>query len=165
MLQQEGHQQQPACPHDGHDGEDGLVHVASSARGDGRWRSTADGGEGSVVEIDETFIGKKGEKPKNARGYAHKHAVLTLVERAKGSRSFHVDGTKATDLVPIIKAHVDPKTHVMTDEAGQYAHLSKHFADHDFVRHGTGEYGRGLVHTNTVEGFYSVFKRGMKGVY
>lgn len=123
------------------------------------------GGEGGIVEIDETFIGKKGDKPKNARGYAHKHAVLTLVERGKGSRSFHVDGTKATDLVPIIKANVDPKTHVMTDEAGQYAHLSKHFADHDFVRHGTGEYGRGVVHTNTVEGFYSVFKRGMKGVY
>ena len=123
------------------------------------------GGEGSVVEIDETFIGKKGEKPKNARGYAHKHAVLTLVERGKGSRSFHVDGTKATDLVPIIKANVLPGTHVMTDEAGQYAHLNKHFTEHDFVRHGTGEYGRGLVHTNTVEGFYSVFKRGMKGVY
>ena len=53
----------------------------------------------------------------------------------------------------------------MTDEAGQYAHLNKLFAAHDFVRHGTGEYGRGEVHTNTVEGYYSVFKRGMKGVY
>ncbi len=53
----------------------------------------------------------------------------------------------------------------MTDEAGQYAHLNKTFAAHDYVRHGAGEYGRGDVHTNTVEGFYSVFKRGMKGVY
>jgi hypothetical protein len=53
----------------------------------------------------------------------------------------------------------------MTDEAGQYAHLNKHFTEHDFVRHAAGEYGRGDVHTNTVEGFYSVFKRGMKGVY
>ncbi len=53
----------------------------------------------------------------------------------------------------------------MTDEAGQYAHLGKHFTEHDFVAHTAGEYGRGAVHTNTVEGFYSVFKRGMTGVY
>ncbi len=123
------------------------------------------GGEGSIVEIDETFIGQKKAKADSARGYAHKHAVLTLVERGKGSRSFHVDGTKASDLLPLIKANVAPGTQVMTDEAGQYAHLSKHFARHDFVRHGAGEYGRGLVHTNTVENYYSVFKRGMKGIY
>jgi transposase-like protein len=122
------------------------------------------GGAGGIVEIDETFIGKKEGRPVR-RGYAHKHAVLTLVERGKGARSFHVDGTKAADLLPIIKANVAPGTHVMTDEAGQYAHLGKHFTEHDFVSHGAGEYGRGQVHTNTVEGFYSVFKRGMKGVY
>ena len=123
------------------------------------------GGAGVTVEIDETYIGNKYAKPEGARGYAHKNAILTLVQRGAGSRSFHVEGTKASDLLPIIKAHVAPGTHVMTDEAGQYAHLNKHFAEHDFVRHGTGEYGRGIVHTNTVEGFYSVFKRGMKGVY
>ena len=122
------------------------------------------GGPGVTVEIDETFIGQKKDVAKQ-RGYAHKHAILTLVQRGGGSRSFHVDGTKATDLLPIIKANVQPGTHVMTDEAGQYAHLNKHFAEHDFVRHGAGEYGRGIVHTNTVEGFYSVFKRGMKGIY
>ncbi len=122
------------------------------------------GGEGAVVEVDETFIGQKADMPKQ-RGYAHKHAVLTLVERGKGSRSFHVDGTKASDLLPIIKANVDPKTHIMTDEAGQYASLKKHFAGHDFVQHGKGEYVRGDVHSNTAEGFYSVFKRGMKGIY
>ncbi len=122
------------------------------------------GGAGITVEIDETFIGQKKDIPKQ-RGYAHKHAILTLVERGKGSRSFHVEGTAAADLLPIIKANVEPGTRVMTDEAGQYAHLNKHFAEHGFVRHGAGEYGRGDVHTNTVEGFYSVFKRGMKGVY
>lgn len=125
------------------------------------------GGPGGVVEIDETFIGQKKDMPKR-RGYAHKHAVMTLVERGpKGAnaRSFHVDGTKASDLLPIIKKNVHPATHVMTDEAGQYAHLNKHFTEHDFVTHGTGEYVRGIAHTNTVEGFYSVFKRGMKGVY
>ena len=122
------------------------------------------GGAGVIVEIDETFIGKKEGEPVR-RGYAHKHAVLTLVERGGTARSFHVDGTKASDLMPIIKANVAPGTHVMTDEAGQYAHLNKHFTEHDFVRHGKGEYGRGIVYTNTVEGFYSVFKRGMRGVY
>lgn len=122
------------------------------------------GGAGAVVEIDETFIGKKKDMPVR-RGYAHKHAVMTLVERGGAARSFHVDGTSAKDLMPIIKAHVASGTHVMTDEAGQYAHLGKFFTEHDYVRHGAGEYVRGIAHTNTVEGFYSVFKRGMKGIY
>jgi transposase-like protein len=122
------------------------------------------GGEGEAVEIDETFIGKKEDEPVR-RGYAHKHAVMTLVQRGGSARSFHVEGTKASDLLPIIKANVHPRTHVMTDEAGQYTHLGKYFTEHDFVRHSAGEYGRDDIHTNTVEGFYSVFKRGMKGVY
>jgi transposase-like protein len=122
------------------------------------------GGAGVTVEIDETFIGQKKDMPKQ-RGYAHKHAVMTLVQRGGSARSFHVDGTKASDLLPIIKANVLPGTRVVTDEAGQYAHLNKHFTEHDFMRHGSGEHVRGDVHTNTAEGFYSVFKRGMKGVY
>ena len=124
------------------------------------------GGEGAIVEVEETYVGTKHAKPEGARGYAHKNAVLTLVQRGGSARSFYVDGTKAADLLPIIKANVLPGTAVMTDEAGQYAHLSKLFAIHGFTRHGQGEYVRGEVHTNTVEGFfYSVFKRGMKGVY
>jgi hypothetical protein len=122
------------------------------------------GGEGEIVEIDETFIGKK-EGAKVQRGFAHKHAVMTLVQRGGSARSFHVNGTSAADLLPIIKANVLPGTHVMTDEAGQYAHLARYFSGHDFTRHGAGEYVRGIVHSNTVEGFYSVFKRGMKGIY
>jgi transposase-like protein len=122
------------------------------------------GGAGVTVEIDETFIGQKKDVPKQ-RGYAHKHAIMTLVQRGGSARSFHVDGTSSTHLLPIIKANVAPGTHVMTDEAGQYAHLNKYFTEHDFVRHGADEWARGNVHTNTVEGFYSVFKRGMKGVY
>jgi transposase-like protein len=122
------------------------------------------GGEGFTVEIDETFIGKKEGEPVR-RGYAHKHAAMTLVQRGGSARSFHVGGTKASDLLPIIKANVLPGTHVMTDEAGQYAHLAKHFAAQGFTRHGIGEYVVGDAHTNTVEGFYSVFKRGMKGLY
>ncbi len=122
------------------------------------------GGEGAVVEIDETFIGQKANMPKQ-RGFAHKHAVMTLVERGGSARSFHVEGTSAADLLPIIKANVAPDTYIMTDEGGQYAHLNKHFTGHEFVTHGKDEYVRVDVHTNTLESFYSVFKRGMKGVY
>jgi transposase-like protein len=111
------------------------------------------GGAGGVVEIDETFIGNKSDV-KVVRGYRHKHAVLSLVERRpEGARvrSFHVSGTARADLLPIIEAHVHPATHVMTDEAVQYAALRKSFEGHDFTRHGSGEYVRdGLIHTNTV---------------
>lgn len=82
------------------------------------------GGNGAVVEVDETFIGQKKDVPKQ-HGYAHKHAVMTLVERGGPARSFHVEGTSAADLLPIIKANVAPDTYVMTDEAGQYASLGK----------------------------------------
>jgi transposase-like protein len=128
------------------------------------------GGDGGIVEIDETFIGKK-EGAKVRRGFAHKHAVMSLVERRpEGARvrSFHVSGTASADLLPVIKVHVSPATHVMTDEAGQYTHMGKHFAAHDFTTHSKGEYvrsGARYVHTNTVEGYYSVFKRGMVGIY
>src|SRR5580704_4068938 len=122
------------------------------------------GGPGTIVEIDETFIGNKADMPKR-RGFAHKHAILSLVERGGKVRSFHVAGTSAAHLVPIIRANIAKETAVMTDEAGQYAHLSKQFGSHEYVNHSAGEYGRGDVHTNTIEGFYSIFKRGMKGVY
>ena len=122
------------------------------------------GGPGTIVEIDETFIGQKGDMPKR-RGFAHKHAILSLVERGGTVRSFHVAGTSAAHLVPILRANIAKETAIMTDEAGQYAHLGKEFASHEYVNHGAGEYGRGEVHTNTLEGFYSIFKRGMKGVY
>jgi transposase-like protein len=122
------------------------------------------GGPGTIVEIDETFIGDKADMPKH-RGFAHKHAVLSLVERGGKIRSFHVAGTSAAHLVPILRANIAKETAVMTDEAGQYAHLGKEFASHEFVNHSAGEYGRGDVHTNTLEGYYSIFKRGMKGIY
>lgn len=72
--------------------------------------------------------------------------------------------TKAT-LVPILHANIAKEAVVYTDEAKQYTGIGKHFADHDFTTHSKGEYGRGVVHTNTIEGYFSIFKRGMKGVY
>ena len=128
------------------------------------------GNGGGVVEVDETFIGNdrsikpKGEK--KGRGYAHKHKVLTLVDRTSGrAKSMVVDDLKAKTLLPILRANIAKEATVYTDEASYYGKLGAEFAVHDFVRHGAGEYGRGDVHTNTIEGYFSIFKRGMKGVY
>lgn len=131
------------------------------------------GGAGGIVEVDETFIGvdrtvkPKGEK--KGRGYAHKHKVLSLVDRTTGQkRSMVVDDLSAKTLTPILRENIAKEARVMTDEAGQYTKLGAHFAEHAFVRHGAGEYvnlGDRLIHTNTIEGAFSVFKRGMKGVY
>lgn len=123
------------------------------------------GGVGGVVEADETFIGRKDGTVKR-RGHGHKNAVLFLIDRnSKQVRSFHVEGTSADDIVPIIRANVAKDTAMMTDEGGHYFTLGGHFASHESVIHKADEYVRGDAHTNTVEGFYSVFKRGMKGVY
>jgi transposase-like protein len=123
------------------------------------------GGAGGIVEADETFIGRK-EGSIKRRGHGHKNAVLSLVDRESGQvRSFHVDSVSAAELVPIVKANVAKETAMMTDEWGGYFSLSDHFASHESVSHKADEYVRGKVHTNTVEGYYSIFKRGMKGVY
>ena len=124
------------------------------------------GSGGGVVEVDETFIGTKHKKSKTARGYAHKNAMLSLVDRTTGqSKSFVVkDVTKAT-LLPILRENIAKEATVYTDEAKQYTGIDAHFAEHDFTTHSKGEYGRGVVHTNTIEGYFSIFKRGIKGVY
>ncbi|NCQ25011.1 MAG: IS1595 family transposase [Rhodobacteraceae bacterium CG17_big_fil_post_rev_8_21_14_2_50_63_15] len=133
--------------------------------------STVDfGAGGGVVEVDETFIGNdrtiKPKHTKKGRGYAHKHKMLTLVERNTGrAKSMVVDDLKTATLLPILQENIAKEAVVYTDEAGQYVKLGNSFAAHDFVRHGQGEYGRGDVHTNTIEGYFSIFKRGMKGVY
>lgn len=126
------------------------------------------GGAGEIIEVDETFIGHDyAIKPKGSRkgrGYTHKFKVLTLVSRSGEARSFHVDKVNARTLMPIIRENIAQETAVMTDEAGQYKNLGKLYT-HGFVRHKQKEYVRGAVHTNTAEGFFSIFKRGMKGVY
>jgi len=128
------------------------------------------GGEGEIVEIDETFIGRKaGEEVR--RGSSHKNVVLSLIERGGSARSFHVSSTKKEDIIPIVKANIAKETHVMTDESNTYSGLGKHFKSHDVVDHSRKVYAytdrvRNLnIGINGAESFYSVFKRGMKGVY
>jgi hypothetical protein len=89
------------------------------------------------------------------------------VHRESGQcRSFVVDDVTRDTLLPIVLANVDRETYIMTDEATQYrGQFRSYFLGHGRVNHGAGEYGRGRIHTNTVEGSFSIFKRGMKGVY
>ncbi len=123
------------------------------------------GGAGSVVEEDENFIGRK-EGSIKRRGHGHKNTVLSLVDRkSKKARSFHVDSVSAATLVPMVIENVAEETAMMTGEAGAYFTLSDHFASHETVNHKADEWVRNDVHTNTVEGYFSIFKRRMKGVY
>jgi transposase-like protein len=130
------------------------------------------GGTGKAVEVDETFIGRLEGVPKQReRGgtTSHKNTVLTLVERGGSARSFHVEGTTVADIAPIVRANVSRMSRLNTDEAKHYHEVGGEFVSHDAVNHGEKEYVRyeegRLIGTNTVEGFYSIFKRGMKGVY
>lgn len=129
------------------------------------------GGAGSIVEVDETFIGKREGFDAKPGWVRHKNTVLTLVERGGSVRSFHIDEATKENIVPIVKANLDRESNIMTDEARRYEAIGKEFASHGVVDHSRKEYGYtdrdtgAKVNTNTVEGYYSIFKRGMKGVY
>jgi len=144
-----------------------MTHRIREAMKDGGLDTFGSGG--GAVEIDETFIGVTKEKGKDARGYAHKNKVFSLIDRSTGrARSVVVDNLKVKTLLPLIKANIAPEARVMTDEASQYRTLGKHFAAHGSTIHSIGRYVDhydATIHTNTVEGFFSIFKRGMKGVY
>ncbi|HLO19135.1 MAG TPA: IS1595 family transposase [Sphingomicrobium sp.] len=129
------------------------------------------GGEGKMVEIDETYVGgleknKHRSKRKHVgTGGAGKEAVFSLVERGGKVRSHHVPNVTAVTLRPILKAHVHEATFVMTDEGATDKSIGRDFKKHGMVNHGLGEYVRGDIHTNTVEGYFSIFKRGIYGCY
>jgi len=129
------------------------------------------GGEGDIVEVDETFIGRK-DGVEVKRGWAHhKNTVLTLVERGGSARSFHIEKATKEQIAPIVRENIARESHLMTDEARRYERLGREFAKHDSVDHSREEYAyvdreTGVtVSTNTVEGYYSIFKRGMVGIY
>lgn len=122
------------------------------------------GGEGATVEVDETFIGGKAEN----RAYGpipQKQAVMALVERGGKVRSFHVPNVTAFNLYPIIVKHVHDDSRFMSDEAGVYTYIGRRYADHQTVNHSAKEYVRGDAYTNTLEGHFSILKRGIYGIY
>jgi transposase-like protein len=139
------------------------------------------GSGGKVVEADETFIGHVAGTPKKGMyGWSNKNVVFTLVERGGSARSFHVDGVSAGDLLPIVRRNVSKEASLHTDEAQTYKYIAEfgEVAKHETVNHSKDEYVRypnvvrfpdgkpdPIITTNTVEGFYSIFKRGMKGIY
>jgi len=127
------------------------------------------GSQGGGVEADETFIGIRPGAEIASGGWTHKNAVLTLIDRDTGrARSQVITDFKASTIGPILEANIARNARFITDEASTYKHLGWYFADHVFVTHSAGEYVNRqdpTIHTNTAEGFYSIFKRGMKGVY
>lgn len=139
------------------------------------------GGAGSIVEVDETFVGTTDKaRAERAKFYSlkknagkrhtfhgggnHKNSVLTLVDRAGEARSFVVDRATKANVLPVLRNNLDNEARVITDDSGLYRELNYEY-EHAFVNHSKGEYGRGEITTNTVEGFFSIFKRGMKGIY
>jgi transposase-like protein len=127
------------------------------------------GGGGGAVEIDETYIGIDPEKKKRRGGFSNKNAVLSLVDRNTGqARSMVVNDLQWRALLPILDANISHEARLLTDEARHYSRARVYFAGHETVNHSADEYVRlsdRSVHTNTIEGFFSIFKRGMKGVY
>ncbi|MBN8875196.1 MAG: IS1595 family transposase [Rhodospirillales bacterium] len=134
------------------------------------------GGEGGIVEADETYFGKaEVQRPRRAKlppptkggkvGPAGKRAIVSLVERGGSVRSFHVAVADKVTVQKIIADNISRESRLHTDESRLYVGADQIFASHETVKHSVKEYVRGDVHTNSAEGFFSIFKRGMRGIY
>ncbi|CEG08482.1 Transposase [Afipia felis] len=134
------------------------------------------GGAGSIVEADETYFGKATPRPRSRgripaptkggkSGPADKRAIVSLVERGGQVRSFHVENADKLTVAGIVTANIAKETRLHTDESRLYTGSGQHFTSHETVKHSAKEYARGDVNTNSVEGYFSIFKRGMKGIY
>jgi hypothetical protein len=124
------------------------------------------GGQNKVIEVDETYVGGKAKN----RAFApppKKAAVVALVERDGKVRSRHVASVSAKNLRPIIVENASRKSHLMTDDSVVYPKIGDEFAGHSSVNHSKDEYVRlgGFAHTNTVDNYFSILKRGINGVY
>ncbi len=134
------------------------------------------GGGGKIVEADETYYGKL-EKPhvskqrrgrpykRGSRGPKDKRAIVALVERGGSVRTFHVGVADKRTVKKIVTENVARETRLHTDESRLYTGADALFASHETVKHSAKEYVRGDVHTNSAEGYFSIFKRGMRGIY
>lgn len=134
------------------------------------------GGEGKVVEADETYHGKR-EAPRVRNKYlpaptkrgkgggAKKRNIVSLVERGGSVRSFHVAAADKFEVGKIVRENADPKSRLHTDESRLYIEVGKEFAAHETVNHHMHEYARDDVHVNSAEGFFGLFKRGFNGIY
>ena len=133
------------------------------------------GGPGGNVEADETYHGYKDDKSKGKvtkrgkRGHGGQRPIVALVERGGKARTFYVETATKKKVAEIVSGNVAKESTLNTDESRFYAEVGQQFEEHKKVHHSSGEYvryeGDKVVHTNTVEGFFSLFKRGMKGIY
>ena len=115
------------------------------------------GWEGKVIEADETYFNPKNDKPRK---------ILALVERGGSVRSVSVKRVNGHTVSKHLFMNADRKSKLMTDESNVYKLMGKHFkGGHETVNHSEREYGRGEASTNTIEGVFSIFKRGMVGTY
>ena len=123
------------------------------------------GGTGGIVEADETYIGQRKGVHRRGGSY-HKMRVVSLVDRETGkARSIDANKLVFNEVANIVRANVARETRLVTDESGYYKGVGREFLSHESVMHYAGSYVCGDVHTNTIEGFFSIFKRGMQGVY
>ena len=129
-------------------------------------------GSGGIVEADETYVGgKERNKHRSKRDKQHiggvgKQMVFSLVERGGKVLSQHLPSVNAKTLRPMLAKHLNTKSvRLMTDGEGQYRLVADMFKSHDVVNHGGGEYVRGDAYTNTVEGYFSILKRGIVGTF
>jgi transposase-like protein len=127
-------------------------------------RNTLMGEDGCIIEADETYIGRK-PGTKKRRGPGHKEMVFSLVERGGKARSVHITGKMFDGIKDALAGNVHPNARLNTDDARIYRKIAKSYAEHMVVNHSANEYVNGESTTNTVEGFFSVFKRGMNGIY
>jgi transposase-like protein len=127
------------------------------------------GSSGGIVEADETFIGREPGTVMKGGGIQHKMKVLALIDRATGrSRAMVIDRVNTATIKPILLDNIAREAALMTDEAVHYKRLGGMFDARARVNHAAGEYvnrDNPLIHTNTVEGYFSIFKRGMRGIY
>lgn len=125
------------------------------------------GGGGGIIEADETFLGHEPKKFVSGKGWiggSGQKKIVTVVERNGRARSVKVDSIQKPEIVRALEI-ADRNSVLATDEAMQYRRIGKEFLGHLTVEHGAHEYVRGDAHTNTVEGYFSIFKRGMRGIY
>jgi transposase-like protein len=133
------------------------------------------GGSGKIVEMDETYFGKADvmhvSHTRQGRPFIHRgmhknnRAVIALVERGGSVRSFNANVATQWTVENILADNLERQTTLHTDESNLYNNALMHAHKHETVKHTAGEYVRGDVHTNTIENYFSVFKRGMRGVY
>jgi len=122
------------------------------------------GGPGKILEADETFFGRK-PGTKKRRAYHHMNTIVSLVERGGEVRSFHAPSANSRTVRRVLDGQADKRSNLMTDSARHYRTIGKEFASHERVNHMIGEYVRGNAHTNTIESYFSLLKRGLVGTF